>query len=89
MPVSLLYGLREGLSLLAREGLPACWARHAECTRLLHEGLSALGMSCFVPRPEARLPTISALLVPQGVNILHLTQFAMNRSTKMAAQKAQ
>ena len=33
-----MYGLREGLALLAEEGLEKCWSRHRECAEKLHQG---------------------------------------------------
>ena len=37
-PVNTMYGLREGLALLAEEGLEECWRRHKECAEKLHQG---------------------------------------------------
>ena len=37
-PVNTMYGLREGLALLAEEGLEKCWRRHKECAEKLHQG---------------------------------------------------
>merc|ERR1711909_5041 len=38
-PVNTLYGLREGLALVAEEGLENCWRRHRLCADHLHSGL--------------------------------------------------
>ena len=37
-PVNMLYALREGLAMLAEEGLEACWDRHRHCAEKLHLG---------------------------------------------------
>ena len=37
-PVNSVYGLREGLALLAEEGLEKCWERHRKCAERLHKG---------------------------------------------------
>ena len=37
-PVNTMYGLREGLAMLAEEGLEKCWQRHKECAEKLHQG---------------------------------------------------
>ena len=37
-PINLMYGLREGLAILAEEGLEACWERHRMCAEKLHQG---------------------------------------------------
>ena len=39
-PVNTMYGLREGLAMLAEEGLEKCWRRHADCAEKLHQGRS-------------------------------------------------
>merc|ERR1719400_2334913 len=54
-PVNTLYGLREGLAVVAEEGLENCWRRHRLCADHLHFGL-------------ARLPTVTSIKVPEGVN---------------------
>jgi alanine-glyoxylate transaminase/serine-glyoxylate transaminase/serine-pyruvate transaminase len=33
-----VYALREGLALLAEEGLEKCWDRHRKCADRLHKG---------------------------------------------------
>ena len=37
-----MYGLREGLAILAEEGLEKCWQRHRECADKLYQGKQAL-----------------------------------------------
>ena len=37
-PINMLYALREGLAMLAEEGLEACWDRHRHCAEKLHLG---------------------------------------------------
>ena len=55
-PVNALYGLREGLAMLAEEGLPACWERHRACAKLLHEGQLRLFVVVHFPiRNSARV----------------------------------
>ena len=50
-PVSMVMSLHAGLGALLDEGLDAAVARHAECGRLLHEGLVDLGFApCGCPR---------------------------------------
>merc|ERR1711936_88002 len=67
-PVNTLYGLREGLALVAEEGLENCWRRHRLCADHLQTGLSEMGLEMFVPDPKARLPTVTTIKVPEGVN---------------------
>merc|ERR1712002_741358 len=43
-PVNSLYGLREGLAMVADEGLENCWRRHRLCADHLQSGLRDLGL---------------------------------------------
>jgi len=67
-PVNTLYGLREGLAMVAEEGLENCWRRHRLCADHLHSGLTELGLEMFVSDPKARLPTVNTIKVPEGVD---------------------
>jgi alanine-glyoxylate transaminase/serine-glyoxylate transaminase/serine-pyruvate transaminase len=66
-PIELYYGLREALSLVAEEGLEERWQRHLDNARLFWSGLAELGLSCHVDE-EFRLPTLTTVRVPDGVN---------------------
>ncbi|XP_044586347.1 alanine--glyoxylate aminotransferase isoform X2 [Cotesia glomerata] len=65
---TLVYGLREGLAQLAEEGLEASWHRHKIAAKKLQEGLKARKLEFFVKEPENRLNTITAIVVPPGVD---------------------
>jgi TP901 family phage tail tape measure protein len=52
-PVAMITSLHAGLGAILEEGLDAAIARHAECGRLLHEGLEGLGRSLFAARARA------------------------------------
>lgn len=79
IPVSLLYGLREGLSIVVEEGINKCIARHQACARRFHDGLEKLGLSLFVEKKEARLPTVTTIKVPKGVDWRLVQEFAMKK----------
>jgi alanine-glyoxylate transaminase/serine-glyoxylate transaminase/serine-pyruvate transaminase len=64
---TLVYALREGLRLVAEEGLEARWARHAASAEYFCEGLAELDLVPFVP-PAHRLPTLITVRVPGGVD---------------------
>src|SRR3972149_490713 len=64
---TLVYALREGLRLVADEGLEARWARHRANAEYLWEGLQELDLTPFVP-PAHRLPTLTTVRVPEGVD---------------------
>jgi len=66
-PISAIYGLYEGLRVIAEEGLEACWERHRLNAELLWEGLEALDLQLLVPRGH-RLTTLTTVRVPAGVD---------------------
>ncbi|MBP6017037.1 MAG: alanine--glyoxylate aminotransferase family protein [Candidatus Promineofilum sp.] len=66
-PMHLFYALREGLRLVAEEGLAARWARHQTIAETLWAGLEGLGLSPYVAR-EIRLPSLTTVRVPDGVD---------------------
>jgi alanine-glyoxylate transaminase/serine-glyoxylate transaminase/serine-pyruvate transaminase len=66
-PISMIYGFREALRLIAEEGLEERWERHTVNARMLWDGLADLGIECHVPK-EFRLPSLTTALVPQGVD---------------------
>ena len=65
-PVSLVYGLREALRMIAEEGLGRVTARHRRLSSALRVGCGALGLEPF-NRPEVASSTVVALKVPQGL----------------------
>lgn len=66
-PINMNYALREGLRLVAEEGLQPRWARHQEIAEFFWDGLDELGLSCHAPR-ELRLPALTTVRVPDGVD---------------------
>ncbi|MCC6192349.1 MAG: alanine--glyoxylate aminotransferase family protein [Anaerolineales bacterium] len=64
---TLVYALREGLRLVAEEGLEALWARHAANAEYFCAGLAELDLVPFVA-PAHRLPTLITVRVPHGVD---------------------
>jgi alanine-glyoxylate transaminase/serine-glyoxylate transaminase/serine-pyruvate transaminase len=72
-PINMNYGLREALRLVAEEGLAARWARHQSNAELLWQGLSDLGLVCHVAE-EFRLPSLTTVRVPAGVDPLAVTR---------------
>ncbi|XP_074107141.1 alanine-glyoxylate aminotransferase isoform X1 [Cotesia typhae] len=76
---TLVYGLREGLAQLAEEGLEASWNRHKLAAKKLQEGLKARKLEFFVKEPENRLNTITAIVVPPGVDPQLVTRRMMKK----------
>ncbi|KAF2882597.1 hypothetical protein ILUMI_23565 [Ignelater luminosus] len=74
---TLLYGLREGLALIAEEGLENVINRHRMCALRLHNGLRDLGLEFLVEKESARLPTVNTIKVPTDVDWKTVTSYAM------------
>lgn len=66
-PVAMVRSLHAGLGAVLEEGLEAVWARHAECGRLLQDGLQDLGLELFAEEGH-RLPELTSVVVPEGVD---------------------
>jgi len=64
---TLIYALREGLRLVAEEGLEARWARHAANAEYFCDGLAEMDLVPFVA-PAQRLPSLITVRVPDGVD---------------------
>lgn len=64
---TLHYGFREGLRLVAEEGLENRWARHRKNAEYLWEKLEALDLSMHV-EAKNRLPPLTTVRVPAGVD---------------------
>ena len=72
-PTAMVYGLREALRAVCEEGLEARFARHRLHGDALRAGLEALGLTLFGKEPpEHRLPFITPVLVPEGVDELRV-----------------
>ena len=66
-PVNMNYAIREGLRLIANEGLENIWKRHKSNSEKLWNGLSELGLEMHV-KPEYRLPTLTTVKIPVGID---------------------
>ncbi|PIE80712.1 MAG: alanine--glyoxylate aminotransferase [Chloroflexi bacterium] len=67
MSSNMIYALREGLRLVAEEELEARWLRHQQMAQLFWDGLADMGISCHVTEPEWRIPSLTTVRVPEGV----------------------
>ena len=67
-PIPLIYALHEALRLTLQEGLEARWERHRQNYSALAAGLEAMGITLFVENPANRLPTVTAVNVPNGID---------------------
>ena len=66
LPTSMTYALREALRLIVEEGLEARCLRHRRAGDALKAGLAAMGLELF-GNPQHRLPMITAIRIPAGV----------------------
>jgi len=67
-PIPLIYALREALRCVVEEGLEARWERHALNQQALIAGIEAMGLELFVQNPADRLPTVTGVKIPEGVD---------------------
>ena len=71
-PISLIFALREAMRLVVEEGLEARWDRHRLNQLALIAGLEAMGLKLLVEKPSDRLPTVTAVMIPSGVDDVKL-----------------
>jgi alanine-glyoxylate transaminase / serine-glyoxylate transaminase / serine-pyruvate transaminase len=67
-PIPLIYALHEAMRIVLEEGLEASWERHRQNQAALIAGLEAMGVRLFVENPEDRLPTVTAVWIPSGID---------------------
>jgi len=67
-PISLIFALREAMRLVVEEGLEARWERHRVNQLALIAGLEAMGLDLLVKNPADRLPTVTAVMIPGGID---------------------
>jgi len=67
-PIPLIYALHEALRMVLEEGLEASWERHRQNQMALIAGLEAMGINLFVQNPENRLATVTAVMIPSGID---------------------
>ena len=66
-PVNMNYAIREGLRLIANEGLENIWNRHLQNSEKLCNGLIELGLELHVSK-QFRLPTLTTVKIPPGID---------------------
>ncbi len=67
-PISLIYALREAMRIVIEEGLEPRWERHRQNQHALIAGVEAMGMKLLVEKPADRLPTVTAVMIPAGID---------------------
>ena len=66
-PIPLIFALREALRCVLEEGLEARWERHMHNQHALIAGVEAMGLEVFVKNPADRLPTVTGVRIPEGI----------------------
>jgi alanine-glyoxylate transaminase / serine-glyoxylate transaminase / serine-pyruvate transaminase len=66
-PINMNYAFREGLRMVAEEGLTERWQRHQKNAELFWEGLAELNLIPHVAK-EIRLPTLTTVRIPDGID---------------------
>lgn len=77
-PISMVYAIREALTIVAEEGLENRWARHRQVAEAFWEGLEELGLECLVAK-EYRLPSLTTVKVPDGVDPKAVTKHLVDK----------
>jgi len=65
--VSKMYAMREGLSVVAEEGLENGWKRHRASAEYFWSELEKIGLECVAPE-EPRVPSLATVKKPDGVD---------------------
>ena len=75
----LLYGLRESIDVLLEEGLENVFARHHRLAEGTRRAVKAWGLELCARAPKWYSDTVSAILVPPGVNAAEIIDIAYRR----------
>ena len=74
--IGLIEGLRESVNMLLEEGLENVFARHYRVAEGVRRAVAAWNMSVCAKRPELRSDTVTAIMVPQGLDGTELVNHA-------------
>jgi alanine-glyoxylate transaminase / serine-glyoxylate transaminase / serine-pyruvate transaminase len=77
--IPLLYGLRESLNILFEEGLENVYARHRKLAEGVRRAAAAWGLKLCAKDPKWYSDTVSAVVVPAGVNAGEIIDVAFRR----------
>jgi alanine-glyoxylate transaminase/serine-glyoxylate transaminase/serine-pyruvate transaminase len=75
----LLYGLRESLAMLREEELENVFARHHRLAEGTRAAAKAWGLQLCARQPQWNSDTVSAIMVPAGVNAAEVIDIAYRR----------
>jgi alanine-glyoxylate transaminase/serine-glyoxylate transaminase/serine-pyruvate transaminase len=75
----LLYGLRESLNVLFEEGLENVFLRHHRLAEGVRAAVAAWGLKLCAKEPKWESDTVTAIMVPEGINGAHVIDVAFRR----------
>lgn len=64
--VSLIFGLRASLNMMAREGFDRVYARHARMSRATRAAATAIGLKLLAP--DSPSPAATGIFLPKGID---------------------
>lgn len=67
-PISTVYALRAALSAIAKEGIDESIQRHKDNAQVLYAALKKNGLEPFVEDEKLRLPCLTTVKVPEGID---------------------
>jgi hypothetical protein len=76
---TLFYALREGLAMVAEEGLENRWERHRRNHQAFVAGIEAMGLEMHVANPADRLWTLNTPRLPSGVDDAKVRGYLLER----------
>lgn len=66
--MSILFGLREALTMMREEGLPAIFQRHLRVAAAFRAASTTLGLRLLAAAPEVASPTVTAVYFPEALS---------------------
>ncbi len=78
-PLPLLYGLREALKIISEETLDGIFERHHRLAGGVRAAVKAWGLQTQAKEPKWQSDTVTAIVVPQGVNAVEVISTAYHR----------
>jgi alanine-glyoxylate transaminase/serine-glyoxylate transaminase/serine-pyruvate transaminase len=76
---TLLRGLRASVDMLLEEGLPNVFARHHRLAGAVRAAVHAWGLACCATAPQWYSDTVTAVVVPKGIDANEVIKIAYNR----------
>ncbi|KAK5972718.1 hypothetical protein GCK32_013661, partial [Trichostrongylus colubriformis] len=81
-PISSVYALRSALAVIAKEGVDESVHRHKENAKFLYATLKEHGLECFVEKEKWRLPCLTTVKIPEGVDWKGVIEEMRNQGTE-------